>query len=360
MRTDLEYLLYDPSRHGQPRWYVRIRGRKARIKGVESPPPFPATKDAHDAYWAARADLNLARPDRRDHASLLWLVEAYFASPTFARLHDLTKRERRSVLGRVCDKHGAKPFALMEPRHVAKLRDELDGDRANKRVKCLRYLFKWALENQHATRNPARTVELIRVPTEGYTAWTRDDVQAFERRHPVGTKARLAFALMLYTGLRRSDVAQLGPLNIRGDRLVLLQHKGKGLKPRRRDIPLVAPLRAILEASALGKTTFLETEFGKPFSIAGFGGWFRKRCDEAGLTELSAHGVRKAVGVMSAERGCTSHQIMEILGVSLQVAEIYTRQASAKKLGDAGFTRLYGLEQEQNLSHQTVPPKKTS
>ena len=50
---------------------------------------------------------------------------------------------------------------------------------------------------------------------------------------------------------------------------------------------------------------------------------------------------------------------MEILGVSLHVAEVYTRQASAKKLGDAGFSRLYGAEHEQNLSHPTVLPGKS-
>ncbi|MEM7508164.1 MAG: tyrosine-type recombinase/integrase [Pseudomonadota bacterium] len=235
----------------------------------------------------------------------------------------------------------------METRHVTKLRDELDGHPANKRVKCLRYMFAWAVDAGHATRNPAKECALVRVASEGYATWTTSDVQVFEDRHEIGSKARLALAMFLYTGARKSDVVQLGPVNIRGDRLVFVQHKGREVKPKRRDIPLVAPLKAVLEVPPLGATTFLETEYGKPFSINGFGSWFRKRCDEAGLTDLSAHGLRKAVGVMAAERGCTAHQIMEILGHdTLEEAERYTRTANARTLGDAGFERLFGTEQE--------------
>jgi integrase/recombinase XerD len=31
------------------------------------------------------------------------------------------------------------------------------------------------------------------------------ELEAFERRHPLGTKARLAMALLLYTACRRED-----------------------------------------------------------------------------------------------------------------------------------------------------------
>ena len=161
----------------------------------------------------------------------------------------------------------------METRHVARVRDEAKGNAANRRVECLRALFKWAMSQGHASRNPAKQPEFVRVVSEGYRAWTRDNILALDRRHPVGTKARLALALFLYPGQRRSDVLQLGPLNVRGNRLVHLQHKGRGIKgrvikPNRRDIPLVPPLRAVLDASPLGKITFLETAYGKPFTQA--------------------------------------------------------------------------------------------
>lgn len=43
------------------------------------------------------------------------------------------------------------------------------------------------------------------------------EVEAFEARHPIGTMARLAMDLFLYTGLRRSDVVRVGPQHIAGD-----------------------------------------------------------------------------------------------------------------------------------------------
>ncbi len=147
---------------------------------------------------------------------------------------------------------------------------------------------------------------------------------------------------MFSGGTRVSDVANFGSMNFRGDRLEWAQKKGRSQKPRNRSVPMVAPLQTVLAASELGDVTWLENEYGNPFSIKGLGQWFRKRCDEAGLLHLSAHGVRKAVGAVAAERGCTAHQIMEILGISLQEAERYTRAANAKKLADAGFSKTFG------------------
>ena len=53
-------------------------------------------------------------------------------------------------------------------------------------------------------------MEYLRQDSEGYHAWTDDKVAQFGARHPVGSRARLALALVLYTGQRRSDVLQLG------------------------------------------------------------------------------------------------------------------------------------------------------
>jgi integrase len=233
----------------------------------------------------------------------------------------------------------------MTARHVEVLRDELGGAPGNKRVKVLRAVFKWAVKADVARANPAKDAEFNRVVTEGFTPWTAEDVLAFEARHPIGTKARLALALFLYTGQRVSDVASFGPLNFRGGRLVYVQHKGRRQKIKRRSLPLVRPLSEILATSPLGATTWLETEQGKPFSINGLGNKMRQWCDEAGLTELSAHGIRKATGIMAAERGCTAHQIMEMLGHdTLQEAERYTKAADAKRLADDGFSRTFGGE----------------
>ena len=73
---------------------------------------------------------------------------------------------------------------------------------------------------------------------------------------------------------------------------------------------------------------------GKPFTAAGFTGWFRDRCREAGLPlGLSAHGLRKAACRQFAEANCTVHQIAAFSGhASLKR---YTKAADQKRLAVA-------------------------
>src|SRR5271155_2772500 len=88
-----------------------------------------------------------------------------------------------------------------------------------------------------------------------------------------------------------------------------------------------------LDATPRQHLTFLTTEYGRPFTEAGFGNWFRDRCNEAGLKNCSAHGLRKASAKHLAECGATTLEIMSITGHrSLAEVERYTREAGQKTL----------------------------
>jgi integrase/recombinase XerD len=94
-------------------------------------------------------------------------------------------------------------------RHVRKIVEER-ADKptaAKKRLRAMQALFKWALEQSPPLirANPARDVKPIRYFEKGHHSWTLEEVETFEERHPLGTKARLAMALMLYTACRRED-----------------------------------------------------------------------------------------------------------------------------------------------------------
>jgi integrase/recombinase XerD len=87
--------------------------------------------------------------------------------------------------------------------------------------------------------------------------------------------------------------------------------------------------------------TFLVTEFGRPFTPAGFGNWFRDQCDRANLRHCSAHGLRKATAAALAEAGATAHEIAAVTGhMSLEEIERYTRAARRRKLADAAIAKL--------------------
>jgi integrase len=153
--------------------------------------------------------------------------------------------------------------------------------------------------------NPAVGIARIKTRSNGFHSWTEDEIAIFEARHPVGTKARLALALGLYTAQRRSDVIRMGRQHIADGMLSLRQQKTRTTLT----IPVHPELTAIMAASSTGNLTFLVTEYGRPFTAAGFGGWFRKRCDEAGLPkECAFHGLRKAACTRLADAGCFPRQ----------------------------------------------------
>ena len=105
----------------------------------------------------------------------------------------------------------------------------------------------------------------------GHHSWTDDEVGAFEAHHPVGSKARLALALGLYTAQRRSDVIRIGRQHIRDGVLTVRQQKtGTTLA-----IPVHPELAAIIAATPIGHLTLLTTRFGKSYGANGFSGQFR-------------------------------------------------------------------------------------
>lgn len=365
---DLLYLSADADRHGNPRLYFRRPGqRKIRLREK------PGTQAFLDEYRRAYNGELAAAPAATAGAearpgSLLWLVRLYVSTAPAMKTMKQRGRRRR-LLEEICLEtfvtlgdtipHGDKPAAMMGDSHVRMICDARSEspEAANERLKALRGLFKWAKGLSHVTgiaRDPAREVAYIRIVTDGFHAWTIEEVEQYERRHPVGTKARLALDLFLYTGVRRSDVVRLGPQMERRGWLHFSEVKGADNLPKPRDIPILPPLRRSIDATASGHLAYLVTEYGKPFTANGFGNWFRKRCDEAGLPQCSAHGLRKAGATIAAENGASEHQLMAVFGwESPKQAALYTRKARRKKLVGAGMPLLIA---ERNES-PNVPPE---
>jgi hypothetical protein len=78
----------------------------------------------------------------------------------------------------------------------------------------------------------------------------------------------------LYTGQRRSDVVLLGRQHVHNGKLGFTQQKNRRRKPITLELPILPELQQVLEASPVGELTFLVTEHGRPFAVAGFGNWF--------------------------------------------------------------------------------------
>jgi integrase len=274
-----------------------------------------------------------------------WLCTKYFSEcADYKRLDPRTRHVRRLILESTFDepiapgspkRFGDMPLSKMTADGVEVLRDRKFEfpEAANSRVKAIRQVFKFGVRKKVAAFNPARDVPYIKTGSTGYHTWTIEEVRQYEGRHPVGTKARLALALLMFTGQRRSDIVRFGKQHAKGGKLTFTQHKGRKRKPKKLVLPILAALQATIDESPCGDLTFLVTEFGKPFTEAGFGNKFREWCDQAGLPHCSAHGVRKAGATIAANNGATSRQLMAIFGWdSIRMAEEYTRRADQQRL----------------------------
>src|SRR5688572_17586947 len=105
--------------------------------------------------------------------------------------------------------------------------------------------FAMAMDPPMRRDDPTAGVKKLRIPGHGFLAWEEADVATFEAAHPVGSRARLALALLLFTAQRRSDVIRMGRQHMRGGLIGVKQQKtGAALW-----IPIHRDLQPILDAS---------------------------------------------------------------------------------------------------------------
>jgi integrase len=201
---------------------------------------------------------------------------------------------------------------------------------------ALRVMMKHAVDIGLRADDPTREVRAIRVKSGGFHSWTDDEITQFERHHPIGSRARLAFALLLNTGQRRGDVLRMGAQHIRDGAVHITQEK----TAVELAIPLHPELAAIIASTPSGHLTFLTTRGGRPFEASSFSRWFREECDKAGLPHCTAHGLRKAAARRLAEAGCTAHEIGAVTGhASLTELVRYTRAADQRRLAEAAMAK---------------------
>lgn len=368
------YCVEDRDRHGNWRVYYRREGRKVRLQGLpwsdEFMAAYRAALDGVPPPAANKPDTKAppARPTRKPPTAgtWRWLCTEYFAKCSTYLRYDETTRDayRRSLEGTFDEpikpgspRHfGDMPIAAMSDAAIRVLRDRKikTPEAANLRLKTARAVYEWAVEEKLAKINPAASVKAFKSASTGHHTWTIDEVRRFEARHPVGTKPRLALALLLYTGARRSDAVLLGRQHVtKRGWLRWTAFKNRNRNPVEIEIPILPALQAIIDATPSGHLNFLTTKFGEPYTRAGFSGQFRDWCDQAGLKHCSAHGLRKAGATIAGENGASELQLMAIYGwTDPKMATRYTQAARRKRLAGAAM----GLLDLDENEYKEVPP----
>jgi integrase len=260
-----------------------------------------------------------------------------------ARLGEATHRQRENIMVHVLAAIGDKPYVSIRRQDIVASRDARSATPSQARnfLDCMRGMFRWALDAEHIKVDPTAGVANPKKPkTDGFPAWNENDVEAYQKRWPLGTKERVWLDLLLYTGPRRGDVCRLGRQHVRKvfdpelqawiEVISFKTEKGGNLIEV--NIPILPILRATLDAGPCGDLAFIVGERGHPYTKESFGNVFSAAAREAGVPK-SAHGVRKIAATTAADNGATVHQLMSIFGwKTTQMAEVYTRAADRKRL----------------------------
>lgn len=335
-RRDLPYLKVWRDRHGARRIYFRRGGKQTPLPGEPGSPDFRA------AYDKAMAAFEKGESSAPAAGTFDALVMDYFKSPSFTGLRASTQTQYRREIERWRGEHGNKRVAHLQRKHI---RDQMaeraksgGPEAANNLLRAVRILCGFAVDCDLRNDNPAMGMRKFKMQSDGFIAWSEEDIATYLDRWGAGTPQRLALVLLLYTGQRRGDVIGMGRQHVRGDTIRVRQSKtGAHLA-----IPMHPVLKALLETLPANRLTFLTTQYGKPFkNSAAFGNRFRAWCDDAGLKDRSAHGLRKSAAIRLVEAGCSSKEVAAITGhASLREIERYSRAADQEKLARAAIERL--------------------
>ncbi|RBO51992.1 hypothetical protein DSD19_16955 [Rhodovulum sp. BSW8] len=336
-------------RHGKRRWRFRKGAFSAELGTEYGSEEFTRR---YEAALEGHRTRGLIGAGRTVPGSVSALVASFYMSPEFLNLADNTKRVYRGLIEPFRQEYGKQPVKLMQRRHVAAIlaKKAETPAAANNLRKRLIQLLDHAVSLDWRTDNPARAPKPYRVESEGFHSWDEAEIARFFEAHRPGTLAHRAVTLMLYTGAARVDAVQLGPWNIKGDRVEYRRQKTKRSGGILISVPLHDDLRRVLEELAADRP-FLATASGKQRSAAGLGNAMRKWCDEAGLEVCASHGLRKACARRLAEAGATPHEIAAVTGhKTLALVQLYTEAAGREGLADAAFEKLIARTNgEQNV-----------
>ncbi len=279
--------------------------------------------------------------------TLAALIQAYRTSPEFLQLAERTRADYARVF-KFLEPIGDLKVGHITPKGVIALRDKAFKKHkrrfANYIVQVPSVLCNWGKPGEWLKHNPAEDVELFKRPKDARKvnrAWSDEEIGTVLHAAPSGT-LRVAIAIALFTGMREGDVVRVAKSKYDGKSFATRAHKNG----RELWIPAHKQLREILsDIPQTGAVTLVANQYGRPYTEAGFRGSFFKLIRKlhkdgkvgAGLT---FHGLRHTTGKLLAEAGCATEDIMEILGITREMAEHYSAEANRKFRAAAAIEKL--------------------
>lgn len=337
------FVTRERTRHGKLVFYYRQgKGARVRLPALNAP-------EFAEAYRAALAGEAPKVKPVPGAGSLHWLVARYRDASAYRSLSAATRRQRDNIFKGVLETAGHVQFASITRKKIVEGRDDRSSTPAQARnfLDAMRGLFRWALEAELIGVDPTAGVKNpARPKTGGFKAWTEDDVIAYEKRWPAGTKERVWLHVLLYTGLRRGDAVILGKQHVR-DGVATLRTEKTWTEV---NIPILPDLEQTLATGPTGDLAFICGERGQPLTKESFGNVFRAACNAAGVSK-SAHGVRKIGATRAAEAGVTVRELEALFGwTGGTMASHYTKTADRKHLARQASEKIRNAQRPHRIS----------
>jgi hypothetical protein len=171
-------------------------------------PDDPSSQEFREAYAAAMAVATATKPKQDPANSIGAPIASYIASGAFKALGDISKAGYMSRLETMRVEHGHRAVAgLTRERIQTFILDPL-ADRPGAgldTLKKLRILIRFAMGLKPPWLSSDPSIGIKRPKGKEIRSWTDAELAAYERRWPIGTKHRTAYALMLNMGTARID-----------------------------------------------------------------------------------------------------------------------------------------------------------
>lgn len=357
------HLHRETNRHGNVVWYVREgKGGRIRIKATYGTPEFET------AYQAALRGKQPSGPAKGARGTLGWLFQLYRQTTAWTDLAQSTRYKREKIMMRVLATAEHQLVSAINKAAVIAGRERRASTPASAQafIDTLHGLFKWAVSMKLAASDPTRNVKVKTKSKRkgGYPPWTDEDMARFEAHWPRGTRERVIFDILAYTGLRIGDVATLGRQHLKQRTIIIdgqpvrrtvisIDSEKTGMRV---ELPLLPQLAATLEAGPTGDLAFIVTRRGTPWTKGALGTEFVAAARAAGVVGKSAHGMRKAAATRAAENGATERELEAIFGWSGgRMATLYTKSANRGRLAAGAIGKLDRGETEKRTSIPAPP-----
>ena len=342
-------------RHGKRRYRWRKGARTVYLAA------HPNTAEGQKELAAIVAGAAAPKQDRHTPGTVAWAASRYFVSTTFTgNKAPATLHNARAILEKFVTEFGKDSIEHWRFDHIEAVLAKAATKRINDKGRMiggpsaamnlrgeLLPFFDYAFKLLGITKqNPVAQAAPIAVPKGGFHTWTELEIAQYRNHWKIGTKARLALEIFLWTAQRRGDAASFGRKHLVDGHIEVTPAKTRNSSGATLNLT-AAPqlLEAIAAMAVTGTETFLVNDYGKPFTVAGLGMRMREWCNAAGLPHCSAHGLRKAAARRAAEAGASNQELKAVGGWTTdRQVSVYTAAVEQKRMAEQAMAPVIAFD----------------